>query len=479
MTTIQQRETAELVYVDPTTVIVDNNIRTIADLDTAFLDSVREYGILSPTLGYRAEDGTIHIRAGQRRTLAARETGRNLPVIVAERGNTEAERIVEQLIENDQRTDLTPSERTKAWAQLEFEGLTVTKIAKAVGAHKDQVKAAIAVSKNDDALAVLDGEPISLLHVAACLEFADDPATHADLIECATTEPEQFEHQIERARQNRETRLKILAREAELVAEGKGIYRPGELGDTPAARLTSLEKREGMEVTAEGEPEIQVHVAANYYGELTETEYMINYRAYGYDYRHSGSGSSNTGPMTDEQKRERKRLISRNKQWDAATVVRVRWLAEFLSRKTFPKDCGAFVAVSLSRFGSDLGSRGQSLSAELLGLEPQYRGMYKSVLADLVIENPAKAGLVTLAIVLGQHESGTSRDTWRYPKEEGKHYLLQLESFGYTLSPVEKIAAGYDVPDDDEETADADVADYDLDSEADVDTDDTEQDQAA
>ena len=448
MTTIQQTKTPELAYVDATTVIIDNNIRTITDLDPTFLDSVREHGIHTATLGYRDEDGTIHIRAGQRRTLAARETGQNLPVIVAERGNTEAERIMEQLIENDQRTDLTPSERTKAWAQLEFEGFTVTKIAKAVGAHKDQVKAAIAVSKNDDALAVLDEQPIDLLHLAASLEFADDPATHADLIECATTEPDQFEHYLERARQNRDTRLKVLARETELEAEGKVVYRNHEVEGLPTARADHLEQREDIEITAEGDPDLRISVSITYSGELYETTYMANYTAYGYDYkRYSSEAASNAGPMTDEQKEARKLLIRRNKEWDASTPVRVRWLSEFLSRKQFPKDCGVFVASSLARYGADLGSRSKTLSIELLGLDASYKGYGHSVLGDLVDEQPAKAGVVTLAIILGQHEDGTSRETWRHPTPEGKHYLLQLEAWGYTLSPVEKIAAGYEVAD--------------------------------
>lgn len=47
----------------------------VAPLDAGFIDSIRENGVLTPILTWRGEDGGVHVRAGQRRTVAAREAG--------------------------------------------------------------------------------------------------------------------------------------------------------------------------------------------------------------------------------------------------------------------------------------------------------------------------------------------------------------------------------------------------------------------
>ena len=57
-------------------------------------------------------------------------------------------------------------------------------------------------------------------------------------------------------------------------------------------------------------------------------------KALGWSDRSSGAGAA--GPMTDEQKAERRTLIANDKAWASAEVVRREWLTEFLSRKTMP-----------------------------------------------------------------------------------------------------------------------------------------------
>ncbi|PPI12786.1 hypothetical protein C5D04_11280 [Rathayibacter sp. AY1D2] len=49
-------------------------------------------------------------------------------------------------------------------------------------------------------------------------------------------------------------------------------------------------------------------------------------------------GGNTAGPMTDEQKAERRTLVANNKAWHAAETVRREWIASFLSRKTLPQD---------------------------------------------------------------------------------------------------------------------------------------------
>src|SRR6478735_10715753 len=71
--------------IDPTTLVVDTNIRTSAPIDKGFVDSIAANGVLTPILAWRDVDGTVKVRAGQRRTLAAREAGvASVPVFIVD-----------------------------------------------------------------------------------------------------------------------------------------------------------------------------------------------------------------------------------------------------------------------------------------------------------------------------------------------------------------------------------------------------------
>jgi ParB family chromosome partitioning protein len=152
--------------------------------------------------------------------------------------------------------------------------------------------------------------------------------------------------------------------------------------------------------------------------------------------------------MTDEQKAERKTLIANNKAWASAEVVRREWLAEFLSRKTLPKDAGTVIAQGLTIHRRHVGSavtNGNTLAHTLLGIE---RGGYYEAdkLAAMIEHSPAKAQHVTLAIVLAGIEDSTDKTTWRYPEVAKAQYFQQLGKWGYGLSDVEQIVIDATTP---------------------------------
>lgn len=74
-------------------------------------------GVLTPILAWRDADGGVRVRAGQRRTLAAREAGvATVPVYVVDANDEDtARRIIEQLIENDHREALSDGDSIQAW----------------------------------------------------------------------------------------------------------------------------------------------------------------------------------------------------------------------------------------------------------------------------------------------------------------------------------------------------------------------------
>lgn len=431
-------------HIDPQSVIIEANVRPSAPLTPAFVQSIRENGVLTPVLARRDGQGNVLVRAGQRRTLAAREAGvATIPVYIVEADEATAERIIQQMVENDQREALTDGDRAAAFQQLAFEGLSVTAIAKRTGTKAKEVKTALAVAENAVAVSAIHEHTLTFDQAAVLIEFEDDDAVRAELIEVATHDPAQFAHAAQRARDER-ARAKVKAdAEADLAGRGFEVLdrEPGYY-ESEFTRIRELVTAEGDRVTVEHIENVEgraAYVRALWNGEAEVTYFVRDPKAAGL--RKVTSSGNASGPMTDEQKAERRTLIANNKAWASAEVVRREWLTTFLSRKTLPKDAAAMIAKGLTihRQAVSLATRdGNALAHELLGIE---RGGYWGAdkLAALVEQTPAKATHVALAVVLGAVESVTSKQTWRHPSSTDKAYFAQLAAWGYGLSEVEQI----------------------------------------
>jgi len=176
-------EGVDLVRVPAADVVIEDNVRTAADLDAAFLASVKRHGVLLPTIGYRTADGAVVVRDGQMRVLAAREAGRDVPVFVTARDDSAAVRIVEQLVANERRTALTDGDRLNAYRQLELAGLSVAGIARETGTDKEQVKATLTVAKSEAATAAVIDRQVSFDAALLLAEFEGDEDATAELNE--------------------------------------------------------------------------------------------------------------------------------------------------------------------------------------------------------------------------------------------------------------------------------------------------------
>lgn len=215
----------DLVQVPASAVVIEDNVRTAADLDAAFLTSVKRHGVLLPTIGYRNADGAVVVRDGQMRVLAAREAGTTVPVFVTEHGDSTAARIAEQLVANERRTALTDADRLKAYRQLELEGLSVTAIAKETGTKRDTVKQTLTVAKSDTASAAVTSGQATFTQALLLAEFDGDPEAVTELTECIAEgyDDDELTHTATRLRQEaerREARAKVLA---DLVEAGKRV----------------------------------------------------------------------------------------------------------------------------------------------------------------------------------------------------------------------------------------------------------------
>ena len=177
------------------------NVRTAAEasLDKEFLDSVSANGVLVPIVATRDENG-VHVRYGQRRTLAAQQVGLpSVPVYIVEADAADdAQRIVEQLVENDQRQALTDGDRIQAYKALELEGLSVTAIAKRTGTKRDKIKTGLTVAASETGTRLIAETGMTLDQAATLIEFEDAPDVVATLTRIANEEPGYFPHAVQR-----------------------------------------------------------------------------------------------------------------------------------------------------------------------------------------------------------------------------------------------------------------------------------------
>ncbi len=430
-------------HLDPQSLILEPNVRPLASIDKEFVESIRQAGVLVPVLGYRDENGVVNVRAGQRRMRAAQEAGlATMPVYVVDAPQSERDRIIEQLIENEQRLDLNEVDRIAAWKQLELDGMSVTQIAKRVGAKRERVKTGLAVAASDTGTSLISEQGLTLDQAAELLLFEDDPETVARLTKTAIDDPGYFPFALERAKNDRTDRANKAQAEQEAAEAGYQVLAEYPESGTAPHPIQRLTKDDGERVTAEdvkGLTGISAYVYIDWNHQVVTCYYVEDPAAHGFTIT-TIPGEKAKGPMTDEQKAERKQLIANNKEWDAAETVRRQWLAQLIARKTLPKDAVKMIAESLTHSTQLVAasmSDGNAQAKELLGLKRDYTAKLEAYLE----KHPSKALHVALAVALGGIEQTTSRNTWRYPDARTARYLNTLAAWGYTLSPVETLAA--------------------------------------
>jgi ParB family chromosome partitioning protein len=166
-------------------------------------ESITEIGLLQPIVVRRADDGYVLV-AGERRLRAAKRAGLSeIPAIVRQ-VEDESGSLVQALIENVQREDLTPLEEAAAYQQMldDFE-MTHAGIAERVGKSRSAITNAIRLLGLPAGLQVLveDGR-LSAGHARALLGTEDK--AYADQIGRRAVEEGWSVRQVEEAIRDRE-----------------------------------------------------------------------------------------------------------------------------------------------------------------------------------------------------------------------------------------------------------------------------------
>lgn len=428
-------------------------------MDKRFLTSIRTHGVLEPILAHPDREENIVVRDGQRRALAAREVElATIPAYVVDAEDETRIRIIQQYIANEHRQCLNDADRINAWRQLSLEGMSMTAVAKETGAKREEVKTGLAVAQKEVATEAVARYDLTLDQALVLAEFEDDPETLAELTKVARKLPEAFDHYAQRALDEKAAREEVIALRAHYEEQGYTVVDWPAWDDAETLFFRDLQTAEGEALSEEnyaGRPGRAVAIGERW-GRGEVGHVVVEWKAHGLR-KISSTGQPTGGKMSEEEKAERRRVIANNKAWVSAKKVRRAWLAKVVARKRLPAGALAFAAATLVSEGHAIARAAQdrhALATTLLGHEP---APGREPLADLATGTPARTGNVILAIALGAIEATTGRHTWRNPTEFDRRYFDQLDAWGYTLSDVEKIAAGHhDEHSDDENAGESD-----------------------
>ncbi|SEE94292.1 ParB/RepB/Spo0J family partition protein [Jiangella alba] len=426
----------EIIEVDPKDILIGENIRTDVVLDDEFVASIKNHGVITPVTTYRLAEGEhagrLELVWGQRRTLGAIKAGRaTIPALVAKnRAEAEktakADRIIKQLVENDKRAGVNEADRAAAFEQLHLLGLSEKTIAKKVSTTQAQVEVALTVRADATATKALSEHPLTLDQAAALTEFSDDEEAVSRLIEAATEGG--FDHVAHKERLHRVEREAVAARAADLAEQGVRVLDSEAHYAPETAELYELLDGDGKVFTEDSHAECEGHGAQIIHlrEERTMLRWMCaDWRMHGHQHRNERV----TGPMTEEEKHERRELVATNKAWAAAEEVRREWLRTFLTRKTAPKDAAQHILRTTLASNYYVGKAvrdNNQLLAVLLGHDKPLSHGQSPILEAAEKATPARAQVLALGVVLAAVEAGLDRHSWRNPTREAADHLRAL-----------------------------------------------------
>ncbi|NMD64239.1 UNVERIFIED_ORG: ParB family chromosome partitioning protein [Nocardia globerula] len=147
--------------------------------------------------------------------------------------------------------------------------------------------------------------------------------------------------------------------------------------------------------------------------------------------------------MQEQQRIERRKVRILNLKAEAATAVRRKFLTELVAAKTPPKAAAVYVATILAGHPGILGEyKVHGVLKEILPLNSKSSYVTVAVTDMIAKASPARAQVITLAMVLAAQESRIEKDGWRSVPVGCVEYLTFLAEQGHELTPVEEVMAG-------------------------------------
>jgi len=202
--------------------------------------------------------------------------------------------------------------------------------------------------------------------------------------------------------------------------------------------VSSLNRADGDPATEEDAN--AVHIVTSYNGHHSTVPVVVGWRELGFTLRYSGYGpsSANKGPMTEEQKAERKTLIENNKLMQSATVVRRDFVKSLLAKKQPPKGWQHFTVHAITHHPETASGYEGTVAAEMAGAKtgenPDRWGW--NPLRDHTAKTTARPEFSLIALICAGYEKTIQKDSWRSAEKRHFHYLNQLTAQGEPQQPL-------------------------------------------
>jgi ParB family transcriptional regulator, chromosome partitioning protein len=448
----------EVRAVDPAT-LVDNprNARRPHRDREGLAPSIGALGVLNPPLARQLDDGRLELIAGERRKYSAIKAGlATIPVFVRD-DLSPIHQVASMLVENHDREGLTPTEEAVAIQQLAgFEGVTQRDITTMTGIKPGVVRTALKVAASEVATAIGERHDLNLEQLLVLAEFDTDTEAVKALTVSALKDPGRFDHLVAQLRRDRDDRAAFDAVAAQITESGvplveleNGWWLPdgaywlsdlpapsGARTFTPAKHRTCPGHCAAVVETDDGYELAYICLDPMGQGHIDPATPRTATTSRGADAPASG--------MTDEQKAERRKVITNNKAWETATPVRREYVTELVARRSVPKGALRYVTEVIMADPAGLAAGDGDRVASIIGKETHPGAWDRTAAMALASEaSDARLPLVLLAQVAASVEARFGeRQGWRHPASALVAYLRFLAACGYGLSEVEQEIAG-------------------------------------
>ncbi len=355
----------ELVEIDRLVGAADNLRRNVGNV-TELAASIRSIGVLEPLLVTPAADG-FAVVAGHRRLAAARKAGlKVVPCVV--RAMSEVERVIAMVVENEQRSDLSPIESAEGYFRLIDMGITQKELAKKVGRSAKHVASRLALLELPRTVrGQVHAGRLGLGAAAALLELVDEAQV---IEEIAAGDPADVERAV----------LRHQARSAQ---------------------------QRGPHESDVGDPEDDLQVGRE------------------------GADGEAEAAESEWQRRARERSqaeAARRKSLSEARTARGEFVLGLVQRRLPKGDVSAQVAATVIETMSAAQAR---LACQMLAVEPlpgTFGPDYRTPLVDHAASSVGNRDRVVLAVCLAKGEEAARAG---YPSQLGYGYVEFLATFGY------------------------------------------------
>ncbi|MGX2994921.1 ParB N-terminal domain-containing protein [Streptomyces sp. JNUCC 64] len=438
------------------------NAREDLDVNTQFVESFRSEGCRIPVKVQRLEGGIIQVNDGHRRFWGAREAGlTHLPYEWDDEDRDAAGQFLDMITTSQQRKGLTTREMNQAMFSAAEAGAQVGRIAKAAGVRQKDVRTLVKV-RNDEklsaAISAASGYVWTFEHMAALSEFADNPEALAAITEAAAAKganESKVQWAIEVERVKRDKAAKAAAHRAELEAAGQKIRDIEELSE----RAVRVWRLSGVTEEEHAGCKGQVWVFDDRRGDRYEP-YCSAPGLYGHTApegaKGSGTGGTRTAAEVEAERAARAAVKAGNIDWDAAEVIRRKWLADLIKSRSLPKASTNALIRHVNEAllsgtwgisdGLNKGPTTEILSA-FLGLNIQ-QAKDRSTFAQHAAKDPRRAPQLQFAAIAAVREKCANRSAWRtdeqhapWTRKPTAAWFRVLESLGYQLTPIERSVA--------------------------------------